>query len=102
MCDFDLHEPVGWTATVGAFTQQRSDDGRTVTLGGTCPRCSHDMSVELAVEDRTGRKVTATTNDESLGSQSFIKIAYCNCAAEHKDRPTERAGCGAYGALKIG
>lgn len=102
MCSYELHEPSGWTDAVAAFPQQRSDEGRTVTLAGKCPRCNHDLSVELPIEDRTGKKVDDTHNNEELREKKFVKVAFCNCAASHKDRPEDGAGCGAYGALLVG
>jgi hypothetical protein len=60
------------------------------------------MSVELAIEERTGRLVDEKRNAQRLNGKPFVRVAFCNCVAEHEDRPDDRAGCGAYGALKIG
>lgn len=98
---YELHEPESWTAAVAGFRQDRSDEGRTVTLAGECPRCRHDMSVELSIEDRSGTTVTEKHDCEELPNK-FVKVAFCNCAESHEGRPDERAGCGAYGGLLIG
>lgn len=40
-------EPEGWAMAVADFGQRREDRGATVTLHGKCPRCKHEMSVDL-------------------------------------------------------
>ena len=79
------------------------DPRATVTLIGPCPRCSHQMSVELPIKARIGRGVSVEFDGESLGRKSFSKVAFCNCGAPHEGRPDDCPdGCGAFGALLVG
>jgi hypothetical protein len=103
VCTYELGEPEDWATDVATeFDQRLSQDGSTVILSGQCRRCRHDMSVELDIQGRTGKPVSATRRKVRLRGKDFVKLALCNCARDHEGRPDNRAGCGAHGALRIG
>ncbi len=112
---YDYREPEGWAERVSGFDQKYLDEGAEIVLYGRCPRCHHEMDVELPIALQTGGlKVsqaadsqllerTARADDGQPGSAEFEKIAHCNCQMPHKGRPDDaKEGCGAFGALVIG
>jgi hypothetical protein len=119
-CAYSLAEPHElesgeWSVTVAGRGQVRSADGATITLIGDCPRCHHQMSVELPIQARTGDTIAPGPEDPgykdrpdtSKGQQlrrgkDFVKVAVCNCGTAHADQPDACSGCGAFGALQVG
>jgi hypothetical protein len=108
---FELAEPekhrltnLDWVKVVECHEQHVSSDGSIVTLIGTCPRCTHQMSVELPIKARTGKGVSQKKDGQSLGKKKqFKKVAFCNCGTAHEGRPEDHpSGCGAFGALLVG
>jgi hypothetical protein len=94
---------VEWSTAVANHDQLVSPDGAIVTLSGTCPRCDHQMSVELPIKARSGKGATLKLDNQSLGKKSFLKVAFCNCGSAHEGRPDDCPdGCGAFGALLVG
>jgi hypothetical protein len=98
---YDFHEPGGWATKVATF-EQRLIDKTTVVLRGKCPHCEHQMSVELPIERRSGKRLKSElTNDEPLDNP-FDLVAACNCQQKHPERPDDLWGCGAFGTLRVG
>jgi hypothetical protein len=99
---FEFDEPADWAIQVGAFKQQRVDQGGSVVLSGRCPRCKHAMEVLLLIKDYADITVNAAEDNQSL-AEPFEKTAFCNCLSDHTGRPELIPdGCGAFGHLDIG
>jgi hypothetical protein len=92
----------------GKFIASRTADG-TVSLLGSCPRCSASMEVvipdEMFLANRTGLlqrmfgRTDWTTSPAESNEQEVPMI--CLCPAPHPGRPQDRKGCGAYWNLTI-
>jgi hypothetical protein len=101
--DYCLDEPDDWSVTVAAFDQFRQDDGSTIVLRGTCPRCRGTMTVELPIQARCGVTIGEARDDEELPpGKSFVKVAACNCGQRHANQPEKSLGCGAFASLRVG
>jgi hypothetical protein len=100
--DYCLDEPNGWSVTVAAFEQFRQDDGSTIVLRGTCPRCRGTMTVELPVQARCGQTIDEARDNQELPGKSFVKVASCNCGQLHTHQPEKSLGCGAFASLRVG
>lgn len=101
---YRVREKAGWVDGVARFTQRAPEDyGDIVILAGECPRCTHQMEVELPIERRTGERLKTPEPDFETLKAPFAKTASCNCRGDHEDRPENvLQGCGAFGRIEVG
>ncbi|SNR66834.1 hypothetical protein [Blastococcus mobilis] len=82
----------GIDAALADGTLQLSKKGRGLyDLHGACPRCGHDMSVEIEFDVGMGIDV------QPSGRYNVD----CNCDGSHDDEDDERDGCGWGGPLIV-
>ena len=111
---YEFAEPTAWADSVAHLDQIVT--GTAVTLYGKCPRCTHQMSVELPLSPQTvviGKRdreaVEAASPLEVRRSTrglktdpTYAKAARCNCGMAHLERPEDvSSGCGAFGLLEV-
>jgi hypothetical protein len=105
----EMTDPEFARQAADTFTASREADG-SISLVGTCPRCSVSMEVlipeEMFLANRTGllgrmlgRAVETTSQAD--GSAQEVPII-CLCTKSHPGRPENRKGCGAYWNLAVG
>ena len=112
---YEFAEPRGWADKVAHLEQLPT--GVDVALIGKCPRCTHEISVELPLRRQTVvvRKVDLDKEAAAEGpldvrrpprvpkkAPAYSKVARCNCGMAHADRPEGiGSGCGAFGLLEV-
>ena len=111
---YDFAEPRGWADAVAHLEQLAG--AVDVALIGKCPRCTHQISLELPLRRHT--VVVRKLDKEAVEPPSpldvrrpprvpkkaptYSKVARCNCGMAHADRPEGiTSGCGAFGLLEV-
>ncbi|WP_143465515.1 hypothetical protein [Kribbella sp. ALI-6-A] len=85
----------------GLFISQEHrvlDTRGSVVVSGHCPRCSHPMTFDYS------KLVHKGILPRFKASKPIAKgplPMYCTCRFEHRDRPDDEEGCGAFWSLEV-
>lgn len=82
----EKYDPVWMKAVVDTLV--REDDETVVRYSGPCPRCTHQITVEVPRPPQVTR--TLPTAPDTARHP-------CNCSELHAGQPDGRSGCGVWG-----
>jgi hypothetical protein len=88
-----------YSARFGSKDARVVETRESIVVSGRCPRCGHEISFDFSKRVYKGRLARLGKSSKPAEQKSLSMM--CTCVLDHRSRPADQEGCGAYWCIEV-